>query len=74
MKLGVMAGTPVDTQMGVDYVISKGHEAIGFACRKRRTRTKTERRTVTKRKRITREEKCSIKCIRRFIIKATKKS
>ena len=34
MKLGVMAGTPVDTQMGVDYVISKGHEAIGFACSK----------------------------------------
>ena len=34
MKLGVMAGTPVDTQMGVDYVVSKGYEAIGFACSK----------------------------------------
>ena len=32
MKLGVMAGTPVDTQMGVDYVIAKGYDAIGFAC------------------------------------------
>ena len=34
MKLGVMAGTPVDTQMGVDYVLSKGYDAIGFACSK----------------------------------------
>jgi len=34
MKLGVLAGTPVDTQMGVDYVVSKGHEAMGFACSK----------------------------------------
>lgn len=32
MKIGVMAGTPVDTQMGVDYIISKGHEAVSFAC------------------------------------------
>ena len=32
MKIGVIAGTPIDTQMGVDYIISKGFEAIGFAC------------------------------------------
>ena len=32
MKIGVMAGTPVDTQMGVDYIKSKGYEALGFAC------------------------------------------
>lgn len=32
MKLGVIAGTPVDTQMGIDYVVSKGYEAVGFAC------------------------------------------
>lgn len=32
MKLGVLAGTPVDTQMGVDYVISKGIDAIGIPC------------------------------------------
>lgn len=34
MIIGVMAGTPVDTQMGVDYVKSKGYDAIGFACSK----------------------------------------
>ena len=34
MLVGVMAGTPVDTQMGVDYIKSKGYEAIGFACSK----------------------------------------
>ena len=32
MKIGVIAGTPIDTQMGVDYILSKGMEAIGFAC------------------------------------------
>ena len=32
MLIGVIAGTPVDTQMGVDYVVSKGFDAIGFAC------------------------------------------
>lgn len=32
MKLGVLAGTPVDTQMGVDYLIAKGVEAIGIPC------------------------------------------
>lgn len=32
MKIGVLAGTPVDTQMGVDYVISKGYDAIGISC------------------------------------------
>ena len=34
MKIGVMAGTPIDTQMGVEYIQSKGHDAIGFACSK----------------------------------------
>lgn len=32
MKIGVIAGTPVDTQMGVEYIVSKGYEAVGFAC------------------------------------------
>ena len=32
MKIGVIAGTPIDTQMGIDYILSKGTEAIGFAC------------------------------------------
>ncbi len=32
MKIGVLAGTPIDTQMGIDYVVSKGYEAIGIAC------------------------------------------
>ena len=32
MKIGVIAGTPVDTQMGIDYAVSQGFEAIGFAC------------------------------------------
>ncbi len=34
MKIGVIAGTPVDTQMGIDYAVSQGFEAIGFACSK----------------------------------------
>lgn len=34
MKIGVIAGTPVDTQMGIDYAVSQGVEAIGFACSK----------------------------------------
>ena len=34
MKVGVIAGTPVDTKMGVDYMISKGHEALGCFCSK----------------------------------------
>ena len=34
MKIGVIAGTPVDTQMGVDYILDKGCEALGFACSK----------------------------------------
>ena len=34
MLIGVMAGTPVDTQMGVDYIKSKGFDAVGFACSK----------------------------------------
>ncbi|MDR7869541.1 MAG: aspartate/glutamate racemase family protein [Tissierellaceae bacterium] len=28
--IGVIAGTPVDTQMGVDFLLSKGIKAIGF--------------------------------------------
>lgn len=28
-KIGVIAGTPVDTQMGVDFVTGKGYEAVG---------------------------------------------
>ena len=34
MKIGVIAGTPVDTKMGVDYVLSKGCAAIGRFCSK----------------------------------------
>lgn len=30
-KIGVIAGTPVDTQMGVDFVRGKGHEACGVS-------------------------------------------
>lgn len=30
MKIAVVAGTPVDTQMGVDLIKSKGAEAAGF--------------------------------------------
>jgi len=30
--IGVIAGTPVDTQMGVDYVARHGFAALGFAC------------------------------------------
>lgn len=30
--VGVIAGTPVDTQMGVDYVVHQGCRALGFAC------------------------------------------
>ncbi len=29
IKIGVIAGTPVDTQMGVDFILKKGFEAIG---------------------------------------------
>lgn len=32
MKIGILAGTIVDTQMGVDFVLSKGHSALGRAC------------------------------------------
>ncbi|MBQ2697889.1 MAG: aspartate/glutamate racemase family protein [Clostridia bacterium] len=32
MKIGVIAGTPVDTRMGVDYILAQGQEALGFAC------------------------------------------
>ncbi|MEG1895813.1 MAG: aspartate/glutamate racemase family protein [Oscillospiraceae bacterium] len=34
MKIGVLAGTPVDTQMGIDFVLSRGFDAIGRACSK----------------------------------------
>lgn len=34
MKIGVIAGTPVDTQMGVEYIQSKGYEAVSRACSK----------------------------------------
>ncbi len=30
IKVGVIAGTPVDTQMGVDFLISKGINALGY--------------------------------------------
>jgi glutamate racemase len=30
VKIGVIAGTPVDTQMGVDFLISKGINARGY--------------------------------------------
>lgn len=30
MKIAVVAGTPVDTQMGVDLIKSRGGEALGF--------------------------------------------
>ena len=29
IKIGVIAGTPVDTQMGVDFISQKGFQAIG---------------------------------------------
>lgn len=32
IKIGVIAGTPVDTQMGVEWIVARGHEALGFAC------------------------------------------
>src|SRR5665647_1282621 len=32
MKIGVLAGTQVDTKLGVQYVISKGYDAIGRPC------------------------------------------
>lgn len=32
MKVGVIAGTPVDTTMGIEYIKSKGHNAIGRYC------------------------------------------
>ncbi|HHY42888.1 MAG TPA: aspartate/glutamate racemase family protein [Thermoanaerobacterales bacterium] len=31
VKIGVIAGTPVDTEMGVDFVKKHGFEAIGYA-------------------------------------------
>jgi glutamate racemase len=31
VKIGVIAGTPVDTQMGVDFLISKGIDACGYS-------------------------------------------
>lgn len=31
IKIGVIAGTPVDTQMGIDFVQKKGYEAKGIA-------------------------------------------
>ncbi|HSQ87524.1 aspartate/glutamate racemase family protein [Romboutsia sp.] len=31
IKVGVIAGTPVDTQMGVDFLISKGINAYGYS-------------------------------------------
>lgn len=34
MKIGVLAGTPADTQMGLDYVLSKGLDAISRPCSK----------------------------------------
>ena len=34
MKIGVLAGTPVDTLMGVEYFISRGTDAFGIACSK----------------------------------------
>ena len=30
MKIAVIAGTPVDTQMGVELLKSRGAEALGF--------------------------------------------
>jgi len=30
IKVGVIAGTPVDTQMGVEFLISKGINALGY--------------------------------------------
>lgn len=30
VKIGVIAGTPVDTQMGVDFVNKEGYEAVGI--------------------------------------------
>lgn len=30
IKVGVIAGTPVDTQMGVDFFSSKGINALGY--------------------------------------------
>lgn len=32
MKIGVIAGTPVDTEMGVDFVRSKGFDPVGRSC------------------------------------------
>jgi len=31
VKIGVIAGTPVDTQMGVDFIKSKGYDSHGIA-------------------------------------------
>lgn len=32
MVIGVIAGTPIDTKMGVDYIKEKGHKTIGRFC------------------------------------------
>lgn len=31
IKIGVIAGTPVDTQMGVDFACERGYKAFGFS-------------------------------------------
>ena len=47
MKIGVIAGTPTDTRMGIDYAVSQGFEAIGFACSKN-PREQTEMQVLHK--------------------------
>ena len=47
MKIGVIAGTPTDTHMGIDYAISQGFDAIGFACSKN-PREQTEMQVLHK--------------------------
>ena len=47
MKIGVIAGTPTDTQMGMDYAVSQGFETIGFACSKN-PREQTEMQVLHK--------------------------
>jgi len=34
MKIGVLAGTPADTQMGLEYIRSKGFEGVSRPCSK----------------------------------------
>lgn len=34
MKIGVLSGTPVDTQMGAEYLAERGVESVRFACSK----------------------------------------